>query len=40
MIVVYLSTFGDHDNYAEGFDGNAPIFDLTIRLRPCPPVVD
>ncbi len=39
-IVVYLSTFGGRDSSAEGFDGNAPIYDLTIRLRPCPPVVE
>ena len=39
-IVVYLSTFGGRDSSAEGFEGNAPIYDLTIRLRPCPPVVE
>lgn len=39
-IVVYLSTFGGRDSSAEGFEGNAPIYELTIRLRPCPPVVD
>lgn len=39
-IVVYLNTMGGRDSSAEGFDGNAPIYDLTIRLRPCPPVVD
>lgn len=39
-IVVYLNTMGGRDSSAEGFDGNAPIYDLKIRLRPCPPIVD